>query len=108
MHAGLRAAGRRPRDHGRAGQPALPWGALLQRRGGWLRRRAVVALRMYLWSRGRTPVAGRATAGGRTTGAGLMLPLGRSADASFIAQVRERVRRTLACIVDFSLGSAWS
>ena len=34
--------------------------------------------------------------------------LGRSADASFIAQVRERVRRTLACIVDFSLGSAWS
>jgi len=35
MHAGLRAAGRRPRDHGRPGQPALPWGALLQRRGGW-------------------------------------------------------------------------
>src|SRR2546425_8435711 len=46
MHAGLRAAGRRPRDHGRPGQPALPWGALLQRRGGWLRGRAVVALRV--------------------------------------------------------------
>src|SRR2546425_8900478 len=80
-HADLRGAGRRPADCGHRAESTVPRGPLLQRRGGWLRRRAVVALRMYLRPRSRAPVARRGTADSRSTGAGLMLPVGRSAGA---------------------------
>src|SRR5947208_54681 len=71
-HAGLPAgAARTPqpsgstRDHGcrhdpgpvRRLEPALPRRALLQRRGGRLRRRNALAFRVYLGARGGTPVA---------------------------------------------------
>src|SRR5216684_6686706 len=61
--ADLGGAGRRPADRGYRTESTLPRRPLLQRRGGWLRRRGLVALRVYLWPRGRAWVARRGTAG---------------------------------------------
>ena len=82
--ADLRGAERRPADHGRRGQPALPWvhyfsDVVCGNAAGLLWLSACIS---------GLEVAGRWRAGHRRqplTGAGLMRPLGRSAGASLIA-----------------------
>ena len=96
--ADLGGAGRRPADRGYRTESTLPRRPLLQRRGGWLRRRGLVALRVYLWPRGRAWVARRGTAGRNSTDAGLRLPEGRRRRRTRRLSSLESDLRGISCV----------